>query len=316
MARARNIKPSLFKNELLGADEVDPFVSLLFISLWCLADREGRLEDRPLRIKAETFPYRTMEPSLFNGYLTELERLGFIRRYAVDGKAVILVLNFTKHQSPHNTEKASELPEPPLETIETIAVVEFPVTSRLDNGYLTEQERSDSLLLIPDSGLLNPDTSTTTTKPKRRSTVKAIDEEWLASLEGDRAYVGVDIAKEYSKAKRWAETHSRKCTRKFFLGWLNRVRPDSPKLATARNGNCNDASNDLLSPEYAMPASRVDFCNVADPLLADPETTFEHYETLKANWTKAGKLTGHEKEIEEYEQHSYKFRQRFAEARS
>ncbi len=56
MARARNIKPGLFKNEILGVAE--PIYTLLFEGLWLLADREGRLEDRPLRIKAEIFPYR------------------------------------------------------------------------------------------------------------------------------------------------------------------------------------------------------------------------------------------------------------------
>ena len=50
MARARNIKPSFFTNELLGTE--DPMVSLTFAGLWCLADKEGILEDRPLRIKA------------------------------------------------------------------------------------------------------------------------------------------------------------------------------------------------------------------------------------------------------------------------
>src|SRR5262244_3073085 len=55
LIRARNIKPGIFKNELLGA--ADPLLTLLFEGLWCMADREGRLEDRPLRIKAEIFPY-------------------------------------------------------------------------------------------------------------------------------------------------------------------------------------------------------------------------------------------------------------------
>jgi len=32
---------------------------LLYPGLWMLADREGRLEDRPLRIKAEILPYDT-----------------------------------------------------------------------------------------------------------------------------------------------------------------------------------------------------------------------------------------------------------------
>lgn len=39
MARARNIKPSFFKNEDLA--DLNPFDRLLFIGLWCLADREG-----------------------------------------------------------------------------------------------------------------------------------------------------------------------------------------------------------------------------------------------------------------------------------
>ena len=50
MARARNIKPGFFANENLA--ECDPLARLLFAGLWCLADREGRLEDRPKRIAA------------------------------------------------------------------------------------------------------------------------------------------------------------------------------------------------------------------------------------------------------------------------
>jgi len=77
MARSRNIKPGFFTNELLGT--ADPMVCLTFAGLWCLADKEGILEDRPLRIKAELFPYR--ESLDVNGYLTDLSRLGFIQRY-------------------------------------------------------------------------------------------------------------------------------------------------------------------------------------------------------------------------------------------
>lgn len=142
MARARNIKPGFFKNELLG--QADPLLSLLFISLWTLADREGRLEDRPLRIKAETFPYR--EVSDFNGYLTQLEQLAFIERYKVGDLAVIQIVNFRKHQAPHNTEKPSELPE---------KAIDMPITVKpaLDNAEITQAKRPDSLIpstLIPE----------------------------------------------------------------------------------------------------------------------------------------------------------------------
>lgn len=144
MARSRNIKPSLFKNELLGC--ADPLLTILFESLWCLADREGRLEDRPLRINAETFPYRNVPLPLFNGYLTELQRLGFIVRYKAGDLPLIQVVNFKKHQTPHNTEKASELPAPQ----------DVPILA-LDNGELTQAKRSDSLNLIPDSLNLIPE---------------------------------------------------------------------------------------------------------------------------------------------------------------
>ena len=100
-----------------------------------MADREGRLEDRPLRIKAEVFPYR--ENLDTNRYLTELERIGFVQRYKVGELALIQVLNFKKHQNPHHTEKKSELP---------------PVNSPLFHG----EYPADSL--IPDS--LIPDKNT------------------------------------------------------------------------------------------------------------------------------------------------------------
>lgn len=153
MARARNLKPSLFKNELLGV--ADPHITILFTSLWCLADREGRLEDRPLRIKAETFPYR--ENLDINGYLTELQQLGFIRRYKANGNSVIQIINFKKHQAPHHTEKASELPPPNIENVDGRASKEITVNSPLMDSELTVSLPPDSLLLIPDSLLLIPE---------------------------------------------------------------------------------------------------------------------------------------------------------------
>ena len=129
--RARNIKPGIFKNEVLGA--ADPLLTILFEGLWCLADREGRLEDRSLRIKAEIFPYRERD---VNRDLTELARLGFIQRYEASPNGdhtrkmkLIQVLKFRKHQNPHHTEKKSELPAP--------------VGSPLDNG----ENPADSLIL-------------------------------------------------------------------------------------------------------------------------------------------------------------------------
>lgn len=108
MARARNIKPGFFKNEDLA--ECTPWARLCFVGLWTLADREGRLEDRPKRIKAELFAFDSIEVEPLLG---ELADHGFIQRYQVAGRSVILIPTFLKHQNPHHREQHSELPPPP-----------------------------------------------------------------------------------------------------------------------------------------------------------------------------------------------------------
>ena len=55
MARTRNIKPGFFRNEDLA--ELGAYAMLLYAGLWTIADREGRLEDRPKRIKVDVLPY-------------------------------------------------------------------------------------------------------------------------------------------------------------------------------------------------------------------------------------------------------------------
>jgi hypothetical protein len=106
MARARNIKPGFFRN----ADLVDlPMEArLLFIGLWTLADREGRMEDRPKQIKIEIFPADNVD---CDALLNEIASTGMVERYEVDGKRYLQVVNFTKHQNPHRDEKASTVPD-------------------------------------------------------------------------------------------------------------------------------------------------------------------------------------------------------------
>lgn len=103
--RARNIKPGFWKNE----DLVElPFEHrLLFVGLWMLADREGRLEDRPKRIKMELFPCDNVN---VDAGLEDLTSMGLLERYDYQGVKVILITKFAEHQSPHHSEKRSELP--------------------------------------------------------------------------------------------------------------------------------------------------------------------------------------------------------------
>lgn len=142
MARARNIKPGLFKNEILGV--ADPIYTLLFEGLWVLADREGRIEDRPLRIKAEIFPYR--DGLSVDEMLNWLQANGFIRRYVARGKKCIVVCEFVKHQNPHKNESESELPAPEGEGSNS---EEIGRSTEIIGSARADSLSSDSL--IPDS---------------------------------------------------------------------------------------------------------------------------------------------------------------------
>lgn len=153
MPRARNIKPTIFKNEILGAS--DPLLTILFESLWCLADKAGRLEDRPLRIAAETFPYRKNLD--VDAMLFELQEKGFIKRYEFRQSRYIEVTNFLKHQRPHHTEKESVIPPCDSKSLIIKGPKKITVKSTLADGEIPVVKRSDLLipdLLIPDTGYL------------------------------------------------------------------------------------------------------------------------------------------------------------------
>ena len=147
--RSRNIKPGFFKNDTLA--ELDFAGRLLFIGLWGIADREGRLEDRPKKIKAEVFPYDEVN---VDGFLGELARLGFILRYEVAGERYIQIVHFDKHQNPHPREAASTIPEHgPVPTGSCLGKPQD-MPSRADSSFLT----TDS----PFQGLSTTTTETTT----------------------------------------------------------------------------------------------------------------------------------------------------------
>lgn len=105
--RSRDIKPSFYKNDQLA--ECSFAARLLFPGLWMLADREGRLEYRPKRIKIEIFPYDDIN---IESLLHELHKNKLIEFYVANGEKYILIPTFKKHQTPHVKEKESTLPEP------------------------------------------------------------------------------------------------------------------------------------------------------------------------------------------------------------
>lgn len=207
MSRARNLKPGFFKNEALA--ELPFEFRILFQGLWCIADREGRLEDRPKRIKAEVFPYDDVDVATG---LSELANAGFIQRYSVGESQYIQILAFKKHQNPHCKEAVSTIPAP----CEHSASTEISGTSRADSlNPITDS-------LFSDSGTERD--APVGAKPAKGTSLPegwTVPDEWIAA-EAAKA-PGIDWRKE---AERFAAHHKAKGSvmknwRQAWATWVN-----------------------------------------------------------------------------------------------
>lgn len=167
MARARNIKPGFFTNEDLV--ELDFATRLLFAGLWTVADREGRLQDRPKKIKIDVFPADNLD---IDAMLQQLHNAKFIQRYEVDGQKFIQISSWDKHQNPHHTEKASEIPGPNGElTVKAPLKTKDPQSS--DGGNLADSLIPDSLIPDSEKSAGEPATSPVPEKQKSRTVTLA-----------------------------------------------------------------------------------------------------------------------------------------------
>jgi hypothetical protein len=143
VARIRQIKPGFFLDDELASCCRD--TRLLFIGLWVIADREGRLQDRPARIKVQVFPY---DPDItlteIEHFLEELSDGGFISRYTTDqGKRLIEIRNFSRHQHFHAKEPTSELPSPEqVRTKNRTSTVQEP--DKTDASTVQEPDKTDA----------------------------------------------------------------------------------------------------------------------------------------------------------------------------
>ncbi|MBX9237575.1 hypothetical protein [Klebsiella pneumoniae] len=224
MARSRNIKPGFFTNDELA--ECHPLGRLLFAGLWTIADKEGRLDDRPKKIKAMLLPFDEAD---CDALLQQLNDHKFIIRYRVNGECYIQISNWKKHQNPHCKEAASEIPAPiendkstgqeqckedteeenkDSESIQDVGnkgAPELHGTSMVQESVENSLNPADSLNLIPDS--LNPD-------PDSLDNTQAA----AATCEGDK---GAEQATVHQMASRYAfEGSVVRLNHKDYQAWL------------------------------------------------------------------------------------------------
>lgn len=246
MARARNIKPGIMDNEVLA--ECDFSARLLFVYLWMLADRDGRLEDRPKRIRVQAFPYD--EGVDADTLLQQLHEKQFIQRYEVDGNQYIQILKFSEHQTPHVKEKASTIPAPdrvgarPVQAPDKVGAVTGQGSAEHETS--TNPAPPDSLIpdsLIPDSGGAK--------KPAPAARGTRLPADWK---------IPEDWKTEAKKIRpEWHDQHIERVSEIFRDYWIGKTGKDGTKadwLATWRNWCRRDTTQMYPGPQSAIgPAS-------------------------------------------------------------
>lgn len=105
--RSRLIRPDFFSDDKLA--ECGPFGLHLYLGLMCLADRDGRLEDRPMKIKVQVVPYFDCN---VEEVLEALALAKLIIRYQIAGRKLIEIVEFAKYQQVYTKEKSEGYPAP------------------------------------------------------------------------------------------------------------------------------------------------------------------------------------------------------------
>lgn len=185
MARTRNIKPGFFHNEDLA--DCEPLARLLFAALWTIADREGRLEYRPRKIKVECLPYDTCDVAAL---VKQLSDRGFVSVYQIENSTFLQIVNFQKHQTPHVKEPASTIQAPDKHQTST-----------------SRAEAVSPLTLLPSSLTLNPSSVLRTeadASPERPVDLKA--ELWKVG-KAFLAKNGIDAKQAGSLLGKWRRDH-------------------------------------------------------------------------------------------------------------
>lgn len=113
MARIRSIHPDLHRDKTLA--QASATAERTFVRLWCHLDDDGRGEDDPDLLKADLYPrHREMGPGEIEADLAELDKLGLVIRYVIEGERYLAckASTWAKYQRPQK-KMDSVLPPPP-----------------------------------------------------------------------------------------------------------------------------------------------------------------------------------------------------------
>lgn len=110
MARIRTIKPEFPQSESMGQCTRD--ARLTFLLLFTMADDSGRLRANSRMLASLLFPYDDDAKKHIESWLVELEKVGCIQRYQVDGDSYLAINKWSAHQK-IDKPTPSKIPPPP-----------------------------------------------------------------------------------------------------------------------------------------------------------------------------------------------------------
>jgi hypothetical protein len=135
MARIRSVHPGLFTDEAFMV--ASPLARVFLIGLWCEADDNGVFEWKPLVLKARILPADAIDGATL---LAELESLGVVLRYEVDGRSFGAVRNFTRYQRP----KKPQAKHPLTDAVRKwVGIGSVPVLHHSDTGTENQIQMED-----------------------------------------------------------------------------------------------------------------------------------------------------------------------------
>ncbi len=150
MARGRMLSKDISLDEKVNALS-DDSAQLLLTWLIPHLDCEGRTYGEAGVVKAMVIPRHNWSNKRVEKYLTEMEKLGLIARYSLNGNSYLFAPNFDKHQVGLRKERESQskIPPPPPDLVRSddgVSPIEIKGKEKLNTNIKNNTYTDNSLL--------------------------------------------------------------------------------------------------------------------------------------------------------------------------
>jgi hypothetical protein len=225
MARIRTIKPEFFTSEDIVA--MTPLARLLYVALWCEADREGRLTWKPKTFKMRYFPEDQCD---INALCQEVLERGLAVLF---GEGFAYIPTFKVHQHINPRESQSTIADPHVATRKPRVSTR---ESTVSDAQVGREGREGSNSTEPDAGSVQASGFAIPLNDGSEYQVAA-----QALAEWAQSFPAVDVEQELREMRAWSNANKEKRKTKagidrFIVRWLQKAQ-DSPSRTKRSSGD-------------------------------------------------------------------------------